>query len=80
MQNEIIDIRRINSRGISRQANIEGIAFATLLGHNGKCGDARVTIYQLGDVRVANTNGDPIWEEQCLATFSELLESEGIKL
>jgi hypothetical protein len=80
MKNEIIDIRRINSRGIARQAKMDGIAFATKLGDNGKNGDSRVTVYQLGDVRVADTNGDPIWEEQCVATFAELLESEGIKL
>jgi hypothetical protein len=80
MQNEIIDIRRINSRGIARQAKAEGIAFATELGDNGKNGDARVTVYQLGDMRVADTNGDPIWEEQDHAAFAELLETEGIKL
>jgi len=39
-----------------------------------------VTIYQLGDVRVADTNGDPVWEESDSATFAELLESEGIAL
>jgi hypothetical protein len=39
-----------------------------------------VTVYQLGDMRVADTNGDPIWEEQDHAAFAELLESEGIKL
>jgi len=80
MQNEIIDIRRINSRGITRQAKSEGIAFATKLGDNGKNGDARVTVYQLGDVRVADTNGDPVWEEQDEAAFAELLETEGIAL
>ena len=80
MQNEIIDIRRINSRGISRQGKIEGINTVTHLGDNGKNGDARVTVYQLGDMRVADTNGDPIWEESDHAAFAELLETEGIKL
>lgn len=80
MQNEIIDISSINSRGIYRQAKIAGISTVTKLGDNRKQGDARVTIYQLGDVRVANTNGDPIWEESDHAGFAELLESEGILL
>lgn len=81
MQNEISSsISSINSRGICRQANIEGIETATLLGHNGKLGDARVTVYQLGDVRVADTNADPVWEESDHAAFADLLESEGIKL
>jgi hypothetical protein len=80
MQNEIIDIRRINSRGISRQGKIEGIDTVTHLGDNGKNGDGRVTVYRLGDMRVADTNGDPVWEEQDEAAFAELLETEGIKL
>ena len=80
MKNEIIDISTINSRGIYRQGKIDGIETVTKLGDNRKQGDARVTVYQLGDVRVAATNGDPIWEESDLAAFAELLESEGIKL
>lgn len=80
MQNEIIDISSINSRGIYRQAKIDGIETVTHLGDNRKQGDARVTVYQFGDVRVADTNGDPIWEESDHAAFAELLETEGIKL
>ena len=80
MKKEIIDISSINSRGIYRQAKIDGIETVTHLGDNGKTGDARVTVYQLGDVRVADTNGDPVWEESDHAAFNELLESEGISL
>ena len=80
MKNEIIDISNINSRGIYRQAKIERIETVTKLGDNRKQGDARVTVYQLGDVRVADTNGDPIWEESDHAAFAELLECEGVKL
>ena len=77
---EIISIDNINSAGIRAEARKAGISTVTKLGDNGKFGDARVTIYQLGDVRVADTNGDPIWEESDSATFAELLESEGIAL
>ena len=77
---EIISIDNINSAGIRAEARKAGISTVTKLGDNGKFGDARVTIYQLGDVRVADTNGDPVWEESDNATFAELLESEGIAL
>ncbi len=76
----IISIDNINSAGIAAEARKAGISTVTKLGDNGKTGDAKVTIYQLGDVRVADTNGDPIWEESDNATFAELLESEGIAL
>ena len=76
----IISIDDINSAGIAAEARKAGISAVTKLGDNGKFGDARVTIYQLGDVRVADTNGDPVWEESDNATFAELLESEGIAL
>lgn len=76
----IINIEDIKSGGIAYEARKAGITTAILLGDNGKSGDARVTIYQIGEVRVANTNGDPVWEEQCRATFADLLESEGIDI
>jgi hypothetical protein len=79
MQNEI-NISDINSAGIAHHAKLDGITTVTLLGDNGKSGDARVTVYQFGAVRVANTNGDPVWEEQDRATFAELLENEGIAI
>ncbi len=77
MKNEI-SIADINSGGIAHESRKAGITSATLLGDNGKSGDARVTVYQIGDVRVANTNGDPVWEESDHAAFVEFLESEGI--
>ena len=80
MNSEIINVEDIKSIGIAAEARKAGIATVTKLGGNGKTGDARVTIYQLGDVRVADTNGDPVWEESDHATFAELLESEGISL
>ena len=80
MTSEIISIENLNSAGIVAEARRAGLSTVTKLGDNGKSGDARVTIYQLGDVRVADTNGDPVWEESDSATFAELLESEGISL
>jgi len=80
MTTKILNIDDINSAGITAEARKAGIATITKLGDNGKSDDARVTIYQLGDVRVADTNGDPVWEEQDGVAFAELLESEGIAL
>ena len=80
MTSNKISIDDINSCGIAYEARKAGITSATLLGHNGKSGDARVTVYQIGNVQVAETNGDPIWEESDHAAFAELIESEGIKL
>jgi len=80
MTSETINIENLNSAGIVAEARKAGISTVTKLGDNGKSGDARVTIYKLGDVRVADTNGDPVWEESDSATFAELLESEGISL
>ena len=53
---------------------------AELLGTNGKRGDASVMIFSVRGVRVAATNGNPVWEEADEAAFAELMESEGIKL
>ena len=80
MNCRIISIENLNSIGIAVEARKAGITTATKLGDNGKSGDARVTIYQLGDVRVADTNGDPVWEESDHAAFAGLMESEGINL
>lgn len=70
----------INSAGIRAQARKDNISTVTELADNGKTGDARVTVYRFGDVRVADTNGDPVWEESDPAAFAELMESEGINL
>ena len=80
MNSEIISIENLNSIGIAHEARKAGINTITKLGDNGKRGDARVMIYELGIVRVADTNGGPIWEESDRAAFAELLESEGISL
>lgn len=53
---------------------------AERLGDNGKAGDQLVIVWRVRGVRVASTNGDPVWEENDTAEFAELLESEGITL
>lgn len=80
MKNETISIATINSGGISHQAKIDGITTVIHLGDNGKLGGDRVVIYQYGDVRVATTNGDPVWEESDHVDFAELLVYEQIDL
>ena len=75
-----ISIEEINSRGITLEARRVGLTSIIRLADNGKIGDARLVIYKVGDVRVAYTNGDPVWEESDHAKFAELLESEGINL
>jgi len=58
-----IAIEDINSCGIQAQAKLDGITHVTLIGDNGERGDKKITIYQFGGTKVADTNGDPIWEE-----------------
>lgn len=71
-----IKIEDINSAGIQAQARKEGITEVRLVGSNGERGDANITVYQFGGTKVANTNGDPIWEESVAPEdWAELMES-----
>jgi hypothetical protein len=75
-----ISINDINSAGITAQAKIDGITEVTLLGthdhpdHPGS-NDWRIRIYDFGGVKVADTNGDPVWEENCPNTWLELMKN-----
>lgn len=69
----IIDVDDINSAAIRQQAKLDGISTVQLLETYG-AGDDKVDIYQFGEVRVADTNGDPVWEEQDTTAFSELID------
>jgi len=73
---------RDDMRGISMgiAAEMSDTDFAMLIGTNGKTGDARVMVFEVAGVRVAATNADPIWEEQDVAAFAEMLAAEGIEL
>jgi hypothetical protein len=74
-----ISIQDINSAGITAQAKIDGITEVTLLGtydhpdHPGS-NDWRIRIYDFGGVKVADTNGDPVWEETCPTKWLELMK------
>ena len=61
-------------------AEMSDADIAELIATNGKQGDARVMVFEIRCVRVAATNGDPVWEESDAAAFAELMESEGIEL
>ena len=69
-----ISISEINSLGIQAQAARDGIAEVQLIGTNGKTGDAKITAYFLGAVRVIDTNGDAIWEESDPEAFFSMME------
>lgn len=71
-----IKIENLNSAGIQAQARKDGITEVTKLASG-----PNVTIYQFGDVRVADTNGDPVWEESVASEdWQALLDEEGIEL
>jgi len=80
-------IADINSAEIQHFATEAGIAEATLLGKGeARPGDANslCAFYLLGDelggVRVATTNGDPIWEESAPEDFANLAAACGLSL
>jgi hypothetical protein len=71
-----IAIEDINSAGITAQARKDGITEVTKLASG-----PNVTIYQYGDVRVADTNADPVWEESVAGEdWQAMLDEEGIEL
>ena len=70
-----IQIADINSLGIKAQAKKDGITDAVIIGTNGKYGDQKITVYQLGAIKVADTNGDPVWEDSCPATWAEMMKT-----
>jgi hypothetical protein len=71
-----IAIENINSAAITAQARKNGITEVTKLASG-----PNVTIYQCGDVRVADTNADPVWEESVAGEdWLAMLAEEGIDL
>ena len=77
-----IKITDINSSGIASEANSLGITTAEFLGagqYDGREGaDNKVRFYALinpkngFEFRVADTSGDPVWEEQDQQGFADL--------
>lgn len=85
-----IEIAEFNSAGIRAEAESLGITHMRSIGggyaegHDGEA-DYYVGFYALPhpkgwEFRVANTNGDPVWEEADEAGFAELAESCGVEL
>jgi hypothetical protein len=84
-----INIENINSAGIASEMRRIGTTKAELIGigewengnPNTRCEFYRIIDPSTGfDFRVANTNGDPVWEEEDHGAFAELAESCGVKL
>jgi hypothetical protein len=75
--NNIAPVVPVCELGAAIRSQFPDAVNAYLLADAGR-GDDRVTIYQIGCVRVANTNGDPVWEEADPCEFAELLAFAGI--
>ena len=85
MKTLIQPITDINSHGIISECAKMGITHIELLAEGHSDGDtnntdSRVRFYEVGCVRVADTNGDPIWEEANEAIFAELIDACKVKL
>lgn len=72
-----MSIDEITSLGIRKEMERQGVSHADLLGTTG-AGDSRIAIYQIGGVRVAETNGEPVWEESDPEGFAAAAEMCGL--
>lgn len=84
-----IEIETFNSAGIRAEARRSGITHMRHIGGGYAGGsndaDARVYFYALshpkfGEFRVADTNGDPVWEESDAQAFADLAEECGVEI
>lgn len=82
---QTIHISEINSAGIAAEARKAGLSTVELVGefdhpdHQGS-GDWMIRLYEVNGVRVADTNGLPIWEEDDIEAFTDLLEEYGVEV
>lgn len=75
-----ISIGDINSLGIASEMRLIGATEAALIGSGG-CPFFAITNPANGfKFRVADTNSDPVWEEEDAGAFAELAESCGVEL
>ena len=80
-----IHISKINSAGIVYEAREAGLSTVDFIGefhhpdHPGSA-DWRIRLYEFNGIRVADTNGDPVWEEANPAAFAALLEEYGVEV
>lgn len=85
-----IEIAEFNSAGIRSEAEALGITHMRSIGGGYAAGHEGQADYYVGfyamphphgwEFRVANTNGDPVWEEADQQAFTELAESCGVEL
>lgn len=72
-----IEIAEFNSAGIRAEAAKHGITHMRYLGGNNEIGIYALPLQNGAEIRVANTNGDPVWEEADTQEFAKLLEEIG---
>ena len=75
----------VPSAGIRARMADAGVENAEIHGtydHPNHCGDTdwRLTLWQVGDVRAAETNADPVFESDDPEAFAELLAEYGIRV
>ena len=81
---QTIHISKINSAGIAHEAKKAGLSTVELLGeyehpdHPGSK-DWSIRLYFVGGVCVADTNGDPVWEQNDPVAFAALLAEYGVE-
>lgn len=85
-----VNIENLNSIGITVEMRRIGATDAELIGSGHSDGDPNnpnslVTFYAITnpangfEFRVADTNGDPVWEEEDMGAFAELAEDCGVE-
>ena len=85
-QEYTLEISKYNSADIRRIAEKAGVETMKLIGEGHSDGDlnncnSRVSFFELSDgMRVADTNGDPIWEDEDASIFAELAESCDVEI
>lgn len=86
--NQMICIEELNSSGIEAEMRSQGLNEIKFLGsylplkqHPNVCdADARIWIYEFPNrYKVADTNGDPIWEAEDLQAWEEVMADYGVE-
>ena len=71
----MMKVEDVNSRGIEIECEKMGLTEIELLATDG-VGDNRIRVFQVGPVRVMDTNADPVWEEDDPQGFAEVLDGK----
>ena len=81
---ELVHVADVNSIGIAAAARSAGCEYIDLIGvydhpdHPGS-NDWRIRLYAFNGIRVADTNADPVWEEEDYQVFADLLAEYGVE-